>query len=333
MEIWGDIQIVLTLNQLPLYTDDFFFLPKPTEGGIIKEELVICNPQDAICISPVVLRSRKSLEEHIEFVNQKQIKKALIIAENIEFIRRCPSLEYITVIPSLSAENFDFSPLYDLPNIKVLFCHTMYGEDEKKISHIDYSKIKGLRQTSIDGKGHLNYDKVKGLKTVYFGKYQPAGDSLEDVLNMSELEYLDLCQSSVRTLNGMEKASKLKKLHLSYCRKLDDISALSHVGKTLRELTIDTCGKITDFSAFFELRELERLSLIGTNVIPNLDFLSQMPNLKAFKCFMTIEDGKMGLLKNVPWVMFKGKKHYDYKEKDFTQISVSYSDDFYCEFE
>ena len=324
---------MLTLNQLPLYTDDFFFLPEPRNGEIIKDELVICNPQDAICISPVVLRSLKSLEEHIEFVNQKQIKKALIIAENIEFIRRCPSLEYITVIPSLSADNFDFSPLYDLPNIKVLFCHSMYGENEKKISHIDYSKIKRLRRTSIDGKGHLNYDKIKGLKTVYIGKYQPDGDNLVDVLDMSELEYLELCRSNICTLEGIKAASQLKKLHISYCRKLNDISAISYLGKTLRELYIENCTKITDFSALCELHELESLSLIGTNIIPNLNFISQMPNLKSFKCFMTIEDGKLRLLKNIPWVMLKGKKHYDHKEKDFTQISSSYSNDFLCEFE
>ncbi len=323
---------MLTLNQLLLYTDDFFFLPQPTENGVIEDELVICNPQDAICISPVILHSRKSLQEHIEFVNQKQIKKAMIIAEDIEFVRQCPSLEHITVIPALSAENFDFSPLYDLPNIKVLFCHTMYGEDEKKVSCIDYSKIKGVRRISIDGKGALNYDKVKGLKTVYIGKHHPAGDCLTDVIDMSELECLDLCQASVRTLNGIEKAINLKKLHVSSCRKLEDISAISRLGKTLRALSIDACGKITDFSALFELSELESLSLMGSNVIPNLDFLSKMPNLKAFKCFMTVEDGKMGLLKNVPWVMFKGKKHYDYKEKDFTQISVPYSDGFHCEF-
>lgn len=324
---------MLSLNQLPLYTDDFFFLQDPTECEKSEGELVICNPQDAICISPVVLRSRKSLEEHIELINQKRIKKVLIIAESIDFIRSCPSLEHVTIIPSLTASTFDFAPLYDLPNIKVLFCHTMYGEGEKKVSCVDYSKLKNLKRIAIDGKGHQNYDKITGLKHVYIGRYHPMGDSLVNTLDMSALEYLELCQSNIRTLDGIETATKLKKLHLAYCRKLENISAISHLGKTLRELSIETCARIGDFSALSELHELESLSLIGTNAIPNLSFLSQMPNLKAFKCFMTVEDGKMGLLKKVPWVMLKGKKHYDHKERDFTQISVPYSDGFFCEYE
>lgn len=324
---------MLTLNQLPLYTDDFFFLQDTTECEMDDKELVICNPHDAICISPVILHSRKTLEEHIELINQRQIKKVLIIAENIEFIRRCPSLEHITIIPSLSASDFDFSPLYDLTNVKVLFCHTMYGEEEKRIAYIDYSKIKELRRTSIDGKGHQNYDKLTGLKSVYIGRYQPVGNNLMNTLNMNELEYLELCQSNICSLEGIEAAPQLKKLHMSYCRKLNDISAISHLGKTLRELYIESCTKITDFSALCELHELESLSLIGTNIIPSLNFISQMPNLKSFKCFMTIEDGKLGLLKKIPWVMLKGKKHYDHKTSDFSQTSVSYSSDFTCEYE
>lgn len=324
---------MVSLNQLPLYTDDFFFLRAPTECENSEGELVICNPQDAICISPVVLRSRKSLEEHIELINRNKIKKVLIIAEKIDFIRYCPSLEYVTIIPSLTASTFDFAPLYELPNIKVLFCHTMYGEGEKKVANVDYSKFKKLQRLTVDGKGHKNYDKLTGVKRIYIGRYQPAGDNLVNALDMSELEFLELCQSNIYTLAGIENASKLKKLHLAYCKKLVDISAISYLGETLRELSIEACAKINDFSALSELHELESLSLIGTNTVPNLSFLTKMPNLKSFKCFMTVEDGKLGLLKRVPWVMLKGKKHYDHKERDFTQLSVPYSDTFYCEYE
>lgn len=318
----------ITLNQLMLYTDDFFFLQPENDT------IVVCNPQDAICITPVFLHSRKSLEEHIRYINENQVKKAVIVAENIEFIRQCPSLEVLSIFPALSAKQFDFSPLYDLPAIKCLCCDTMYGEDEKKVSTVDYSKLKGLNCLRVNGKkGHLNLEKVHGLKTLYLADGQPKGDDLVNAFDASNLEKLSLTMSPIRSLNGIEQARNLKILELDSNRRLEDISAIAELGDTLQSLEINSCGKIKDFSALSKLHKLEQLYLMGTNTIPNLDFLKNMPNLKAFKLFMNVEDGRLGNCAGIPWVMIKGRKHYDHKEKDFTQISVETETGKYSDYE
>ena len=97
-----------SFNQLPLFTEDFFFF---NLDSCDRDAIVIFNPMDAMIVSPVFLRSKKSLNEHIEYICNNDIKKAIIVADNIEFIKQCPSLEYIQIFPAISANEFDYSPL------------------------------------------------------------------------------------------------------------------------------------------------------------------------------------------------------------------------------
>ncbi len=308
----------ISFNELPLHTDDFFFIPPKNDT------IVLFNPQDAVCISPVFLRSRKTLEEHIRYINEHNVKKAAIVADNIDFIRRCPSLEDISVYTAVSAENMDFSPLYDMPNIKRLYCDTMYGANAEKYSCVDYSKVKGLQCLITMGKkGHLNICKVRGLKTLHLQEGKACGEDLADAFDVSRLECLSLTQMPLRSLRGLEKAKKLRILELNYNRNLADISALGALGGSLQSLWIEACGKITDFSALAHLPKLEQLYLLGSNHLPNLDFLKNMPKLKALKIFMTVDDGNLALCDGIPWVMIKGKKHYNRKDRDFTKISFA----------
>ena len=55
-----------TFNQLPLYTNDFVL--RHLDDLAKKEALVIHNPPDALVISPVFIKSSKSLNEHIEYI-------------------------------------------------------------------------------------------------------------------------------------------------------------------------------------------------------------------------------------------------------------------------
>ena len=92
-----------------------------------EDQIVVIDPPNVIWEAPVVPRSRKTLDEHIKYIRDNNIKKALVIAEDIAFLRQCPSLEELQVIPPYSAAAFDYSPLYDMPNLKKLNCKTIYG--------------------------------------------------------------------------------------------------------------------------------------------------------------------------------------------------------------
>jgi len=304
-----------SFNQLPIWTDDFFFFPYDK-----RDEIVICNPQNAVCVSPVFLRSRRSLEEHIQYVNEKHIKKALVVAEDIRFLHQCPELEELHIIPAISAQDFDFSPLYDMPNLRKLCCETIYGPEENRVSFVDYSKFSSLEVLIVNGaKGHNNVGSVKGLKCIAFESGQPIGKTLVGAFQGQQLEELSITQSAITTLDGLDQTPMLKTLKLYYNRRLEDIFGLASVKDSLIELDIESCGKIKDFSVLHELQNLEELRLVGRNVLPDLSFVRNMPNLKSFIFFMNAADGDLSMCLDIPYVSIENHRHYSHKNEDFSK--------------
>lgn len=100
---------------------DGFVFTSITYPTNIYDAIVIKYPCNVPCLSPRVEASTHCLEEQISFINKYKIEKALIIAENIDFIIQCPTLKYLRIIPADSAgNNFDYSPLYEMPELKGL---------------------------------------------------------------------------------------------------------------------------------------------------------------------------------------------------------------------
>lgn len=300
-----------TMTLFAPLTDDFVFFQN--------DYLTVINPQNVLWESPVVPRSRKTLEEHIAYIQKNSIRKALVIAEDISFLRQCPSVESLWIIPPYSAEKFDYSPLYDMPNIKQLNCQTVYGPNDSLSADIDYSRISGLTELHLSGKkGHHNVNAVRKLKKLSFAEGQPASKILTD-LDVSALVELDLCQAPVRTLAGLENAKCLKVIGISYCRRLEDISALSAIRDSLTVLDIESCGKINDFSVLNELHNLEHLRLCGSNSLPNLDFLRNMPKLETFTFTMNVQNGDLSMCMDIPYVSCRNRKHYNLKDSDLSK--------------
>ena len=118
-----------------------------------------------MCFSPVLMHSRKSLQEHIEFIAEQHIKKAIVVAEDITFLRFCPDLENVRIIPPLSAEKIDYSPIYDMPNLSHL---TIQKPEESNFKiTFDSERLNGLNYLLVDGwNSDLNLASAKNLKTL-----------------------------------------------------------------------------------------------------------------------------------------------------------------------
>jgi hypothetical protein len=321
----------LTLNQAMPRIDDFFFraLTRPNNADAI----VICNPSDAICRAPVVLHSKKSLEDHVKHIQEHNLKKAVVIAEDISFLKQCPSLEYLWIIPALETVEFDFSPVYSLPNLRWLQCETVFGPHNERFACIDYSQVQHIERLAISGnKGHENIASLKKLKVLYMEQGQPCRDSLIDTFDGEMLEKLVICQAPIKSLDGLKQAQNLRILDLAYNKKLEDITALSTINESLRWLSIEQCGKISDFSVLSELKNLEFLQLIGSNTLPNLQFIRNMPKLKSFIFKMNNSDGDMSMCLKIPYVSIRNKKHYSHKDKDFLKCGNSESFDIEAEY-
>lgn len=310
-----------SFNQLPLYTDDFFFSPLKNDN---RDTIVVFNPMDALIVSPVFLRSRKTLNEHIEYIQNNNIRKAKIVAEDISFLKQCPNLEYLMVFPAVTAKEFDYSPIYELKNIKWLQCQTVYGIDDEKTAVIDYSRFENLQRIGICGAyGHQNVDKAGNIISMFFDSGFPKAKTLEGVIPGKVLENFSVVLSPIQSLNGIDAASHLRRLELQYNRRLSDITALRYIKESLIFLKISNCGKIHDFSVLKELKNLKFLTLNGSNTLSDLSFLKEMPNLQNFELSMNVADGDLSLCKNIPYVRIKNRKHYLYKD---SELSKNYTD-------
>lgn len=282
----------------------------------VYDAIVVKYPQDVPCFSPRMVGSSHSLEEQIELINSYGIEKALIIAENIDFITKCPTLKHLRIIPADSSGNgFDYSPLYKMPQIKSLSCQTVYGFREEFSTSVDCAKINGLEDIQVTNSGYKNFNTVDTLKGLGLSHYEKS--DLTEAFSSSIIDTLSIYSSKIKTLEGIQKSQKMQCLYLYYNRSLQDISALRKVKRTLRALRIENCPKINDFSVLAELENLELLDLSGSNELPDLSFLKQMRNLKTFVFTMNVKDGDLTPCLDLSYAgTVRNRKHYNLKDKD-----------------
>lgn len=314
-EIDGDVYIL---------RDRYEFRPiaKPLN---VYDAIVIRHLVDDLGIYKVpvnVLQRAPSLDEHINFINQMELEKAIIISSDISFISQCPSLKYLEIIPTYPDGRFDFSPLYEIPEIKSFDCSTDYYYVQKKFfGTIDYSKIKGLERLCISGKGHKNLNCIDTLKSLRISGYKQL--DLSELFSSTVLDTLSMIQCNIKSLDGIQRSSKMQCLYLDYNRSLLDISALKYVKHTLKSLRILNSPKITDFSVLEELEELETLVLFGSNTLPNLDFIPKLKNLKTFAFNMNVENGDLTPCLNLRYALSeRNRKHYNLKDKDLPKDEI-----------
>ena len=302
-------------NKAALQINDFVF--RHFDKLTVKDAIVVHNPPEAYIKTPVLLRSTKSLEEHIAYIRDHDVKKACVVAEDIRFLLQCPGLEYIQVYPSLTAESFDYSLLYDMPNLKWVSCEVEVGMKSRVVGSIDYSRMKGIQHLCVSGsEGHLNVEKAESVTSLIFDFGYPKTADLRGMIPGKSLRSFSVNQAPIQTLEGIQDAPQLQRLELSNNRKLTDISALSSLKKSLRYLEIDTCGKIRDFSVLAELENLEYLILKGSNPIPNLIFLDDMPKLKYLHFTMNAESGDLSPCLRLNYARIQNRKHYSHKDSD-----------------
>jgi len=295
--------------------DGYVFLPMTYPHNVF-DAILIRYPQNAVCFSPRLPYSTRDLDAHIALINDLNIEKAVIIATDIDFIKACPSLKHLKIIPAGNVGNgFDYSPLYDMPEIKSLDCTTVYGRNEELSTTIDYSKIKGIESFGVYNSGYLNYENITTTRSLFLSYYQK--HDLQNAFSSVELDTLSLIQCKVRSLEGIQKSKKMQCLYLYYNRSLQDISALLKVKKTLRALRIENCPKIEDLSVLGELENLELLELFGSNELHSLSFLKRMKKLKTFIFNMNVKDGDLTPCLDLSYACSKkDRKHYNLKDTE-----------------
>lgn len=299
---------------------DGFVFTSITEPTNIFDAIVLRYPESCDCHTPKVGFSNHTLQECIELINRLNIEKALVIGESIDFIKECPSLKYLTIVPAdTTGDSFDYSPLYEMPEIIELNCKTIYGHTDQFSTVIDYEKLKGIKNTSIFGNGHMNYCKITSLESLKLSNL-PTIIDLQSLASLHTLKSLEINQCGIQSLKGIESLTMLNKLHIGYCRKLFDMSALAYIGHSLNELSIESCNKINDFNFLNHLTRLRRLCLDGKNNLANLTFLKQIIELKELILWMNVLDGDITPCIGIPYVNLINRKHFNMKNSDLSKF-------------
>lgn len=294
--------------------DGFVFkaIDEPTN---VFDALVIRNPLNTQCPLYSNLNPERSIEDHVEYINKNGIKKVLVIAEDIGFISHCPSITKVQLI-AVSAGEFDYSPLYDLPSLEALEIPSMPVAGITAKNSANYAQMKSLRSLKVSDTAE-GVSNASELRTLSVDGVKKGCSDMQSLFSGTKLSDLTITNCGIKSLNGLEKETQLESLSLWYDRSLCDTKSIRSCDKTLKTLSIMNCPKITDLSFLCELRELEHLDLIGNNEIPNLDFLKVMPKLKHFNLGMNVLDGDLTPCLSVPYVnLEKARKHYNLKDSD-----------------
>lgn len=313
-----DIQQNISCGGKDYYVREGYYFRAIKWPLTIKDAIIITDkPEEATRCWSWYREPIRSKEEHIALIKELELEAVYVLDDNIDFIRECPSIKYIIVIPTLEEDGFDYSPLYSVPEIYKASCNIEYGEDDQYKTQIDLSRINGLQVIEIDdGIDRKNCAGVKTAKTVYLYKHNK-----ENVVNAYASTIVDtLCidRGKLTSLEGIESSPKLQYMSIYGCRKLRDISVLGKVKDSLKALIIECCPNIEDYSVLRELKNLELLRLIGQrNTIQDISFVNDLPRLSFFVCDYNILDGDLTPCMRLDYAtIINDRKHYNLKHKE-----------------
>ena len=271
------------------------------------------------------------LTDFIDYINENNIKRVKITSEDLSFLNSVHSLDYVTVIPPDGIKKMDFSPLYGRDYIE-LTCANYEEYNQHVCGRIEIDRVNSVEFLYLKNKGDLILNKaIPGIKKLMLTSARLKNKNLESLAMSPTLEAINLLLCNIESIKGIEQLPDLIGLKLKWNHKLTDISALSECGDRLRYLWIENCGKITDFSCLYKLRNLEWLWLFGNNEVPDFEFLRQMPNLKHFAFSFHVKSGDISPCFSIPSAFSQvNRKEYHLKGRTLPHSKdIGASDDFW----
>jgi protein phosphatase 1 regulatory subunit 7 len=275
------------------------------------------------------------IDEYVDYINKKNIKHLAISLDwgykgkNIDFILKCPNIEYLYLGSCLIK---DYSPVYSLkhlimlrisiPNVKVGTPKVRLGYPDLKI---DVSQIPSLEELYFDrGENVINLGRCKNLKKISNAFYNPVNKNLEELSNLNKLIYLNIYRSNINSLKGIGELNQLRYLFIDHFPNLNRLDELEKLSDNLVLLVIDGCKRVENFEYVSTLKNLKVLKILNCGNLPNIHFIKRMPNLKAFVFVGTnIVDGDLSPCIGLEYVGFLNKRHYSHQYTDFSSNQSS----------
>jgi hypothetical protein len=258
-----------------------------------------------------------NIDEEIKLINKKKIKNICVNyvlgydTPNLEFLKKCPDIEMIYIV----GDNYQLESLNYLEKLRFI-------STSSSIEKIDFGNFQKLEYCCINwNKNPLNIEKCQSIIHLKVNKYKSNTNDLSEFPLLEKLQYLELVESPIISLKGIERfKNSLKELECYYLKKLEDIGAIVTLLE-LNSFVIANCKKIENYNIIERVKSLTKLKITNCNDIESLKFIRNMKNLKFFSFVNTnIKDGDMTPCLNLEYVGFLGKKHYSHSADNIRQM-------------
>ena len=235
---------------------------------------------------------------------------------DLSFLRDHPS---ITAVAVSHGKGIDLSALALLEGLTHLTLEVFRAPP-------DLRKFKSLREFSGEWSPDLKIDEsCVELKKLTLFKYKCRASDCSEIPVVPSLERLELIQSSITSLKGIECHDHVNELffcRLSKLESIDDIAGLAR--GSLWKLKFERCKKISDWCPLGSLNRVKKISIDTCSELPNLSFLSGCSGLEEF-VFMDakLPDGDLAPLLELPSLRYLGtfdKKHFSHKEEEINSL-------------
>lgn len=262
------------------------------------------------------------IDNTVDFINTKNIKNILISyvkgykLSNVDFVKKCQNLERVFIV----GDNIELESLNSLKKLKFLST----GSNIKKL---DFENFKDLEYCAITWQNNFNnIENCPNIIQLRVDKYKYKSKTNDLTLfpQLPKLKHLELVQSSISSLNGIEKFKNvLSEFDGHYLSKLEDVEAVTKL-KKLNTLVFTHCKKLKNHSIIENIKSLSKLILTACGEIESISFIKKMKQLRFFSFVDTIiTDGDMTPCFNLDYAGFIKKRHYSHSSEEIRKIIQS----------
>lgn len=225
---------------------------------------------------------------------------------DLGFLSDFPDLLYLELIDQ---DKVDTAPLANLQNLRGLRIQTP-GKG------IDFAWFPLLEVFVGDWHaGNCNLQCCRELHQIRAWGFKPKSGDLTELANIPRLEWLELTQTNVQTLAGIETLADLRYCSIAYAPQLRSLAASASGDLQLRDLELSKAKKIESYEPLAALRWLRRLKISSCAPLPNLQWTRGLNLLDSFSFVDTnVDDGDLTPLQDLPELRYVGsfsKKNYN----------------------
>jgi hypothetical protein len=230
---------------------------------------------------PHVVIYLENLDEALDYVIKNNIKSIDLSTHephkkstqiDLNFLRKLNNITGFGCRFEISKKT-DISPIYDLKKLKQL-AWPAAAPDIDLSKFVDLEYLMCCYSASTQGLELL-------AKLKYLRLSVSSNRDLGFLGNLKSLEKIEIANSPIESMSGIERLTKLTEAVIFPLPKLVDISSIAEC-KGLKTLHFEKMKNLTDYSALGRSKSIENLEILTP--IDSVEFVPRMKSLKKFFC-------------------------------------------------